>query len=213
MANRKISQFAPITTLASGDYFPIVQNVDTSNKRVGVDILDSRYTTVASGNEILQVANTALSSGNSALAAASSAQASGNAALALTVGVAYLKNTQTFTASQTFASGVSDSAGSLRTIPQNAKTAAYVLTASDTGKHISITTGGVTIPSGVFSVGDVVSVYNKSGTSQTITSSGGITVRQAGSANTGNRTVAQYGLATILCVDLSEFVVSGAGIS
>lgn len=213
MANRKISQFTAITTLASGDYFPVVQSVDTSNKRVGVDILDARYTSVASGNAAFAAANTALASGNAALTAAATAQASGNAALTRTVGAAYLNTAQTFTASQTFASGVGDTAGSFRVIPQNAKTSAYVLTATDTGKHISITTGGITIPSGVFIAGDVVSIYNKSGTNQTITSSGGVTVRQAGSANTGNRTLAQYGLATVLCVDVSEFVVSGAGIT
>lgn len=213
MANRKISQFVAVTTLASGDYFPVVQAVDTSNKRVGVDILDARYTSVASGNAAFAAADVALASGNAALTVAANAQASGNAALALATGAAYLNSTQTFTASQTFASGVGDTAGGLRTIPQNTQTSSYILIASDTGKHISITTGGVTIPSGIFTVGDVVSVYNKSGSDQVISSSGGITVRQAGTANTGDRTLAQYGLATVLCVDISEFVVSGAGLS
>lgn len=209
MANRKVSQFTPITALASGDYFPVVQSVDTSNKRVGVDILDQRYLPYASGVE----AGIALASGNAALVDASVALASGNAALLRADGAAYLNATQTFTAAQTFASGAVDSAGSFRTIPQNPQTASYIFVAADTGKHISITTGGVTIPSGIFGAGDVVSVYNKSGSDQVISSSGGITVRQAGTANTGDRTLAQYGLATVLCVGDSEFVVSGAGLS
>jgi len=108
---------------------------------------------------------------------------------------------------------VSDSKGNLRSIPQNAKTAAYALVAADAGKHISITTGGVTVPASVFSVGDAVTIYNNSGSSQTITQNGGVTLREGGTANTGNRTLAQYGLATLLCVAADTFVISGAGVS
>ena len=126
---------------------------------------------------------------------------------------AKLDVTQTFTAAQTFSSGASDSAGSYRIIPQNSKTSSYTLVAADTGKHISITTGGITVPASVFSVGDVISIYNNSGSNQTITQGGSTTLRQAGTANTGNRTLAQYGVATVLCVASNTFVISGAGLS
>ena len=98
-------------------------------------------------------------------------------------------------------------------IPQNSQTSAYTLVAADAGKHVSITTGGVTVPSGVFSIGDVVSVYNNSGSDQTITQGSSVTLREAGTGNTGNRTLGQYGLATVLCVGSNEFVISGAGVS
>ena len=98
-------------------------------------------------------------------------------------------------------------------IPANSKTAAYTLVAGDAGKHISITTGGVTVPSGVFSVGDVISIYNDSSSNQTITQGGSVTLRQGGTATTGNRTLAQYGVATILCVASNTFVITGAGLS
>ena len=98
-------------------------------------------------------------------------------------------------------------------IPQNAKTSSYTLMASDTGKHISITTGGITVASGVFSVGDVVTIYNNSSSSQTITQGTSVTLRQAGTSNTGNRTLAEYGVATILCVASNTFAISGAGLS
>ena len=98
-------------------------------------------------------------------------------------------------------------------IPQNAQTSAYTLVAGDNGKHINITTGGVTIPSGVFSAGNVVSIFNDSGSDQTITQGGSVTLRLAGSATTGNRTLAQYGLCSALCVASNEFVISGAGLS
>lgn len=121
----------------------------------------------------------------------------------------------TMTGSITFAAGqaFADSAGSFRVIPQNSQTTGYTLVASDTGKHISITTGGVTVPSGVFSAGDVVSIYNNSGSNQTITQGASTTLRQAGTATTGNRTLAQYGVATVLCVASNTFVISGAGLT
>ena len=98
-------------------------------------------------------------------------------------------------------------------IPQSSQTSAYTLVAGDNGKHVNITTGGVTVPSGVFSVGNVVSIYNDSGSNQTITQGGSVTLRFAGSATTGNRTLAQYGLCTVLCVGSNEFVISGAGLT
>ena len=98
-------------------------------------------------------------------------------------------------------------------IPQNSQTSAYTLVAGDNGKHVNITTGGVTVPSGVFSAGNVVSIYNDSGSDQTITQGSSVTLREAGTANTGNRTLGQYGLVTVLCVASNEFVISGAGLS
>lgn len=98
-------------------------------------------------------------------------------------------------------------------IPQNSQTGAYTLVAGDNGKHINITTGGVTVPSGVFSAGNVVSIFNDSGSNQTITQGGSVTLRLAGSATTGNRTLAQYGLCSALCVASNEFVISGAGLT
>jgi len=108
---------------------------------------------------------------------------------------------------------VTDSKGELRRVPQNAQTSAYVLVASDAGKHISITTGGVTVNSGIFSIGDTITIYNNSGSSQTITQGTSVTIRQVGTANTGNRTLAQYGLCTLLCVASNTFVITGGGVS
>jgi len=67
MPSQKISQFTAITTLASGDYFPVVQASGTSNKRVEVGVFDVRYTSLASGTATQTTANTALASGNAAL--------------------------------------------------------------------------------------------------------------------------------------------------
>ena len=66
---------------------------------------------------------------------------------------------------------VEDGKGNLRSIPQNSQSSAYTLTIADAGKHVSITTGGITIPSGVFSTGDAITIVNDSGSDQTITCS------------------------------------------
>ena len=108
---------------------------------------------------------------------------------------------------------VSDQIGDLRDVPINNQTSAYILAASDEGKTVSITTGGVTVNANILAVGSIVSIYNNSGSSQTITQGATVTLRQAGTANTGNRTLAQYGVCTVLCVASNTFVISGAGIS
>ena len=113
----------------------------------------------------------------------------------------------------TFTGEVQDSKGEIRAIPQNSQTSAYTLVAGDVGKHISITTGGVTIPSGVFSAGDAISIYNNSGSDQTITQGASVTLRLAGDGTTGNKTLALYGLCTVLCVASNEFVIAGTGLS
>lgn len=108
---------------------------------------------------------------------------------------------------------ITDGTGSIRRIPQNAQTAAYTLVASDVGKHISITTGGITVPASVFSVGDNITIFNNSTSDQTITQGSGVTLRAGGSTSTGNRTLANYGVATILCVAADVFVITGTGIT
>jgi len=99
------------------------------------------------------------------------------------------------------------------TIPQNSQTASYTLALTDMGKHVSITTGGITVPSSIFSSGDNIMIYNNSSSSQTITQGSGVTLRLAGTSSFGNRTLSQYGLTSILCVASNVFVISGSGLS
>ena len=118
-----------------------------------------------------------------------------------------------FSAGAITGTSISDSSGNVRAIPQNPQTSAYILAIGDVGKHISITTGGVTVNSGIFSAGDAVTIYNNSGSNQTITQGTSVTMYLAGTATTGNRTLAQRGVCTVLCVASNTFVISGAGLS
>jgi hypothetical protein len=98
-------------------------------------------------------------------------------------------------------------------IPSNNKISAYILTKSDVGKYISISSGGVTVPAGIFSEGDVISIYNNSPNNQTITQANLVTMYFSGTSTTGNRTLSQRGLSTILCVGNNTFIIGGSGLS
>ena len=107
---------------------------------------------------------------------------------------------------------LSDSKGEIRSVPQEIKSTSYVLQSSDHGKHIS-TTAGVTLNTGIFSIGQNVTIFNNSSSSITITQGTSVTIYLAGTANTGSRTLAQRGIATLLCVSTNAYVINGGGLS
>jgi hypothetical protein len=129
----------------------------------------------------------------------------------------YTSSTERFRITSTGGITSSDLADAVgyKGLPQNSQTASYTLALSDMGKHISITTGGVVIPANgavAFPIGSAVTIFNNSGSNQTISITTD-TLRQAGTANTGSRTLAQYGVATVLKVTSTVWVISGAGVS
>ena len=107
---------------------------------------------------------------------------------------------------------LSDSKGEIRSVPQEIKSTSYVLQNSDHGKHIS-TTAGVTLNTGIFTIGQNVTIFNNSSSSITITQGTSVTIYLAGTANTGSRTLAQRGIATLLCVGTNTYVINGGGLS
>jgi len=114
--------------------------------------------------------------------------------------------------SVTAAGTVSDSKGNLRSIPRNNQTSAYTLVAADAGKFIS-TNNNVTVNSGLFSIGDAITIWDRGSSDITITQGSSVTIYNSADATTGNRTLAAKGLCTLLCVASNEFVISGAGLS
>mgnify|MGYP001410052774 FL=1 len=108
---------------------------------------------------------------------------------------------------------VSDSKGDLRKIPADSKSSAYTLQATDAGKLIYISSGGVTVPIQAFVVGQAVSIINNSGSDQTITQGTSMTLYNTADATTGNRTLAGRGMATIWFADHNIAYISGAGLS
>lgn len=137
---------------------------------------------------------------------------SGNAGT-VTNGV-YLTATQTVTnktmSGMASASTVKDTLGNdyeigYRKSPQSTNTTPTV---SDVNKHLYVS-ATVTIPSGVFTAGDSFVIINSSNATLTITQGAGTTLRLAGTATTGSRTLAVYGAASVLCVGSETFYVSG----
>jgi len=110
---------------------------------------------------------------------------------------------------------ISDSIGSVRSIPQNGQSANYSLQSTDNGQMVNITAGNVTVPAGVFGspYGQTISIFNNQNSSNAVVQGSGVTLRLAGTASTGNRTLARYGVATLICVTANTFVISGAGLS
>ena len=108
---------------------------------------------------------------------------------------------------------VSDSKGDVRSIPKNTQTSAYTPVASDAGKAIQISTGGVTINSSVFVAGDAVTIINHSGSDQTITQGSGMSIYNTADGSTGNRTLAGRGMATLYYASNNIAYISGAGLS
>jgi len=86
------------------------------------------------------------------------------------------------------------------------------LVIGDRGTLVAVT-AGVTVPANIFAANDVVTIYNNSGSNITITQGASMTLRQVGTANTGNRTLAQRGLVTVVFISATEAVISGGGLT
>ena len=123
------------------------------------------------------------------------------------------KKIETTTAGVTVTGTVTDSKGDVRSIPLNSKSSAYTLVASDAGKAIYISSGGVTIPASVMASGNAVTIINDSGSDQTLTQGSGLTLYNSTDASTGNRTLAQRGMATVYFSATATAFISGAGLS
>jgi hypothetical protein len=91
-------------------------------------------------------------------------------------------------------------------IPSSATTGTLV--AADVGKFLPLA-AGITIPPSIFAAGDVVSLYNNSASTKTITCSA-VTTKIAGSDTTvTSATLAIRGVATVLFIDATNCVLTG----
>lgn len=103
---------------------------------------------------------------------------------------------------------------SLKTIPQISKSVAYTLALSDGGNGID-TSAGIVIPlaSAVnFPIGAIITITNMSAADITIIPTVGVTLRQAGTTNVGDRAMSSYGVCTLRKVATDTWIVAGAGV-
>jgi len=114
---------------------------------------------------------------------------------------------------------VSDTAGDVRDVQQNAQASNYTLALTDHGKHIRCTNVGaqtVTIPLNAtvaFAVGACITLVNTGTTAVSIAVAGGVTLTQAGTGATGARTLATTGLCTLLKIATDSWYITGSGVS
>jgi len=85
------------------------------------------------------------------------------------------------------------------------------LTSASANKSI-LMTGDITLNGSVFSGGTMIVLYAGS-SSRIITQGSGILLRLDGTATTGSRTLAAYGVAVIFFIASSQAVVAGGGVS
>jgi hypothetical protein len=191
--------YANLQSNVSG-VLPVANGGTGSNSATfsGANITSLNATAVSSGT--LDNARTSASSSNGASTIVAR-DASGNFSAAVIT--ATTVNATTFNGTT-----VNDAGGNLRTIPQNAKTTSYTLAVGDIGEFIS-TNSSVTVPNTTFAGGDVVSIYNTTSSNITVIQGASTTLTKAGSATTGNATLLQYGIATVLCTGANTFVITG----
>ena len=123
-------------------------------------------------------------------------------------GLTFNPSTNTLTADV-----VADAAGNVRKLGLNSISSPYTLQASDAGRFIRRTGSDVTIPYNVFSTGDMVTILNDAGSSMTINQGSNFSLINTADASTGNRTLAQRGMATILFNADNQGYISGSGLT
>jgi hypothetical protein len=109
------------------------------------------------------------------------------------------------------AGDMTDQKGEVRTVPANTQASTYTLVASDHGKVI-IASDTITVPSGVFSAGQTISIYNNTAGNISINRSS-VTMYWVTDGTNADRTLATRGVATILCVGTNTFVITGGLLS
>jgi len=218
MADTKISALPSSTTpLAGTEVLPIVQS-STTKKVTVADLTAGRTVNADTLNATnVEVTNVKAKDGTAAVSIADSTGV-------VTIDSSILTTTDinggaidgtviggTTPAAGTFTT-LSDSLGSVRAIPQSgsAKTGSYTLAVGDVGQFIEVGSGGsITVPDATFATGDVVSIFNN--TSGTVTLTMSITTAYIGGADVDEATIdlATRGVATVLFISGTVCVVNG----
>lgn len=107
-----------------------------------------------------------------------------------------------------------------RGIPQNVQNQNYQLALTDAGDHVYHTQAGAntyTIPANAttgFSLGATITIVNGVGAGViTIAPAVGVTLLQAGTSSTGNRSLAAQGMSTMLKIASDTWMINGAGLT
>lgn len=106
-------------------------------------------------------------------------------------------------------------------IPQNSKSAAYTTALTDAGKHIlhpsaDTTARTITIPANSavpYPIGTVLTIINQNGAGVLTLSITSDVMRWSPSGTTGSRSLAANGIATLVKLTATEWIINGMGLS
>jgi hypothetical protein len=102
-------------------------------------------------------------------------------------------------------------------MPQTSTSVSYTLVLGDAGKHIYVTVTGrtITVPANssvAFPIGTTITVVNPGSVSTSIAITTD-TMYLAGAGTTGTRTLAAFGVATLLKLTSTTWIISGNGLT
>jgi hypothetical protein len=202
---------AAITTLTATGASVASANVGTAVITTGtVTNLTSTSASIASMNAGVALLTTATVTTLTATGASIASANAGN--LQVTGASIGSANIGPLIATNVSVTSINDQYGYIRDVPQSGsdKTAAYTLSAGDTGRFIGVgTSGSIVIPNAVMATGDVVTLYNA--TTGNITVECSISIAYIAGTNTDKAsvTLATRGVATVLFLDSDNCVITG----
>ncbi len=198
-----LHDFDPINAGSSS----MVSSIDVSGGTTGLSFSGGPVTSTGT---ITAAGTLAVANGGTGSTTASGARSSlGAAASGTNTDITALDQDVTITATGTIAS---TSIG-FRGMPLSGQTQGSIITLalSDAGKRVANTTGGWTIPANAsvaFPTDTVIVLHNNSTLTQTVAITTD-TLTLTGSTTTGTRTIAANGLATIVKVGTTSWLISG----
>ena len=198
---------------------PVTYTFATATSSIPLSQLDSNFaTTITLGNTAIQLGNTVTTLNNMTLANVTISS------IASTINNVSLTNVTITTGNITanVANSTIDGSNTVGylTIPQNSQGASYNVLLSDTGRHLYHAIGQAaatyTIPTNAnvaFTVGSAITFINFSANAVTIAVTSTDTLYLSSAGTTGNRTLAQYGIATAVKITSTSWLISGSGLT
>jgi hypothetical protein len=191
----------------------------TATSSIPLSQLDSNFaTTITLGNTAIQLGNTVTTLNNMTLANVTISS------IASTINNVSLTNVTITTGNITanVANSTIDGSNTVGylTVPQNSQGSSYNVVLADTGRHLYHAIGQAaatyTIPTNAnvpFSVGAAITFINFSANAVTVAVTSTDTLYLSSAGTTGNRTLAQYGIATAVKITSTSWIISGSGLT
>lgn len=197
---------------------PVTYTFATATSSIPLSQLDSNFaTTITLGNTAIQLGNTVTTLNNMTLANVTISS------IASTINNVSLTNVTITTGNITanVANSTIDGSNTVGylTIPQNSQNGAYNVVLADTGRQLYHPAGQAaatyTIPANsnvAFAVGAALTFINLSANAVTVSVTTD-TMYLSSAGTTGNRTLAQYGIATAVKITSTSWIISGSGLT